>query len=265
MGRLTGQRRLRLEEILATTLFRVYRSIGGDSADLGRRRFASRMMLYLILRAVQNLTPATDPAYARDFCAELMATDQLNWTSEGIYGGAYSKVFRWSFEATGRVPEPASHQRWAWGRHDRLPGPPARQGRLHRRRSSRRIPVPARPLAHDDDLESAQRGRDHHARGAGARSDQLRLREGQEPRHADGDQRSRAGLPCKPGAGLLWPGDFEAFTTAQITVGTVAGNNSEEKIVGPFEWTPNINANGHDCMLMVVSADGDPSMSMPSL
>ena len=62
------------EEILATTMFRVYRSIGGDSVDAGRRRFASRMMLYLILRAVQNLTPASNPSYARDYCAELIAT-----------------------------------------------------------------------------------------------------------------------------------------------------------------------------------------------
>ena len=30
-------------------------------------------------------------------------------------------------------------------------------------------------------------------------------------------------------------------------------------MVGPFEWTPNINAYGHDCMLMVVTADGDAS------
>lgn len=37
------------------------------------------------------------------------------------------------------------------------------------------------------------------------------------------------------------------------------GNNAEEKIVGPFEWTPIVNTWGHDCMLMIVLADGDPS------
>src|SRR5262249_22693992 len=42
-------------------------------------------------------------------------------------------------------------------------------------------------------------------------------------------------------------------------VGSVGPNNTDEKIVGPFEWTPNINAYGHDCMLMVVSANGAPS------
>jgi hypothetical protein len=29
--------------------------------------------------------------------------------------------------------------------------------------------------------------------------------------------------------------------------------------VGPFAWTPNANAFGHDCLLMIASADGDPS------
>ena len=67
------------------------------------------------------------------------------------------------------------------------------------------------------------------------------------------------GFHTKPGAGLLWPNDFQAFTTAQIAAGTIAGNNAQEVVVGPFEWTPNINAYGHDCMLMVASADGDPS------
>jgi hypothetical protein len=67
------------------------------------------------------------------------------------------------------------------------------------------------------------------------------------------------GYHTKPGAGLNWPGDFDAFTTASINVGTLNPNNTEEKIVGPFEWTPNINAYGHDCMLMVVTADGDAS------
>ena len=67
------------------------------------------------------------------------------------------------------------------------------------------------------------------------------------------------GYHTKPGAGLNWPADFDAFTTPSINAGTVNGNNMQEVVVGPFEWTPNINAYGHDCMLMVVTADGDAS------
>ena len=61
------QRRRRLRrrgEILATTLFNFYRSIGGDHPNLGRRQFASRMAMYLIIRAIGNLDPAHNPQYA---------------------------------------------------------------------------------------------------------------------------------------------------------------------------------------------------------
>jgi len=56
----------------------------------------------------------------------------------------------------------------------------------------------------------------------------------------------------------VWPNDFQPMTTSEIIVGTLAGNNAE-KIVGPFEWTPSINSNGYDSMLMIVSSDGDLS------
>ena len=36
-------------------------------------------------------------------------------------------------------------------------------------------------------------------------------------------------------------------------------NNGNEVTIGPFEWTPNVNAYGHDCLLAIVTADGDPS------
>lgn len=68
------------------------------------------------------------------------------------------------------------------------------------------------------------------------------------------------GYHCIPMAGVLWPNDLQPFTTPELMApggGTLLGN--EEKIVGPFEWTPVVNAWGHDCMLMIASADGDPS------
>lgn len=247
------------EEILATTLFRVYRSIGGDSPDLGRRRFASRMMLYLILRAVQNLTPASDPQYARDFCNELMATDLLNWTSEGVYGGAYNKVFRWSFEKQGEFQDPLITN-----------GGPG----------DGTIVAAGRPPAQDVYIDDGRAGEYQfqpvhwHTTTIWNRRNPDGMTTHEEPALGEtnyayvkiknrGTQNATdvivRGFHTKPGAGLLWPDDFEAFATAQIAAGTVAGNNSEEKVVGPFEWTPNVNGYGHDCMLMIVSAAGDPS------
>jgi hypothetical protein len=65
---------------------------------------------------------------------------------------------------------------------------------------------------------------------------------------------------CKPGAGLTWPTDFDqASPAAGLATGTVLANNGNEVIVGPFTWTPNVNVYGHDCLLAIVTADGDSS------
>lgn len=247
------------EEILATTHFNIYRAIGGDSANLGRRIFASRMTIYLILRAVKNLTPATNPMYAREFADELIAVDALNWTSEGVYGGAYNKVIRWAFEKQGEYQTPLI-----------VVGGPGHGS----------VTTPGDPPDVDVYIDDGRAG-EYQYQAVHWNTTTIwnrRAADGmtvhQEPalgatnyayvkiKNRGTQQANNVvvyGYHTKPGAGLLWPGDFEAFTTPQINVGTLGANNTEEKTVGPFEWTPNINAYGHDCMLMVVSADGDPS------
>jgi len=63
------------------------------------------------------------------------------------------------------------------------------------------------------------------------------------------------GFHCNPGAGLTWPDDWQAMTTAQIAVPNIPPGG--EVMVGPFAWTP--SQPDHECLLMVASADGDPS------
>jgi hypothetical protein len=65
------------------------------------------------------------------------------------------------------------------------------------------------------------------------------------------------GFHCRPSAGLVWPNDWQSMTTAQLSAPDVAPNNTSEITVGPFEWVP--SQPDHECMLMIVSADGDPS------
>ncbi|MDH3306206.1 MAG: hypothetical protein OEO77_01600 [Acidimicrobiia bacterium] len=242
------------EQILATTLFRVYRSLGGDSSSVSRRRFAARYMAYLILRTVGTLTPATNPSNAAAFANSMIATDLLNWTSEGVDGGAYGKVIRWSFEKQGLyqpgTPGP--------GTVNTAGGPPAVDVYIDDGRAGEYQFL----AAHWNTTTMWNRlspdgGTTHQPPVLGATN------------HAYVKIKNRGtqtannvvvrGFHTKPGAGLLWPTDFEAFTTAQLSAGTLGANNSEEKTVGPFEWTPNTNAYGHDCMLMIVSATSDPS------
>jgi hypothetical protein len=243
------------EQILATTLFRIYRSIGGDSTDAQRKRFSSRMMAYLILRAISTLTPATNPDNALGFANALMAVDLLNWTTEGVFGGAYNKVIRWSFEKQGLYQPPSA------------PAPPnvttegapppvdvyiddGRNGEyqfqpihwnntsIWNRRKADSLAVHEKPIVGSTNyiyVKIKNRGTEV--------ANNVRVR----------------GYHSRPGAGLLLPDDIQPLTIAELSAGTVAANNTEEKIIGPFDWIPEINAHGHDSVIMVVSADNDAS------
>ena len=241
------------EQILSTTLFRVYRSIGGDSPALSRRRFASELMTYLILRTISTFTPATNPATALPFCNAMMATDLLNWTSRGISGGAYNKVVRWSFEKQGLF-QPAG-----------APSPVTTEGA---------------PPAVDVYIEDGRHGEYQflaaHWNCASIWNNNSTTFNGSheepilsETNYAYVKVKNRGtqiatgvtvrAFHTKPGAGLTWPTDFEEMTYTGPAIGTINPNSMQEITVGPFEWSPNINAYGHDCMLVVVSATNDPS------
>ncbi|MBA2882472.1 hypothetical protein HNR65_002824 [Desulfosalsimonas propionicica] len=192
------------EEILATTLFNFYRSIGGDHQNLGRRQFASRMAMYLILRAIGNLTPATDGTI----------TTAGDPPDVDVYID------------DGRAGEyPFQHVHW----HTTT---------IWNRRAA-------------DDIDAHQEPELDLTNYAYVK---IKNRGTQQAQNV-----VVYGYHTKPGAGLNWPVDFDPFTTASINVGTVNANNTQEVVVGPFEWTPNINAYGHDCMLIVATADGDAS------
>ncbi len=243
------------EQILSTTLFRAYRSIGGDSTDLGRRRFAARYMAYLILRTVNDLTPASNPAHARPFANSMIAVDALNWTSEGLFGGAYGKVIRWAFEKQGLrfdTPFPAK------GTVTTAGPPPAVDVYIDDGRAGE---YPFQPVHWNTttiwNRRKADGGLTHQTPKLGKKNYayvKVRNRGTQTATNV-----VVRGFHTKPGAGLLWPSDFAAFTTPQLSAGSLGPNSTQEKVVGPFEWKPNVNAYGHDCMLMIVSSTGDPS------
>lgn len=245
------------EEILLTTLFGFYRSIGGDHPSLGRREFASRMAMYLILRSIGDLTPASDPAQARDFATQMMTTDQLNWTSEGVFGGAYSKVVRWVFEQQGEYQTPlVSVGGTGDGNVDTAGDAPSvdvyiddgRAGGYEFQHVHWHCPNVWNRRNPD--------GIHAHEEAAIGETNYMYCK----IKNRGGNQAQNVvvrGFHTKPGAGLNWPADFDPLATAEIDVGTVNASDTEEIVVGPFEWTPNVNTYGHDCILMVASADGD--------
>jgi zinc metalloprotease ZmpB len=243
----------RSEEILATTHFRIYRSIGGDSTDTNRKIFASRMMAYLILRAISTLTPATNPNNALGFANALMTVDLLNWTTEGIFGGAYNKVIRWSFEKQGLYQPPAAPTPVTTagapppvdvyiddGRHGEYQYQPIHWNNtsIWNRRMADGL------VGHQDPIIGTTNYIYVKIKNRGTETaNNVKVR----------------GYHSKPGSGLLLPNDIQPLITSELPVGTLAGNNTEEKKVGPFEWIPEINSYGHDCIIMIVSADTDAS------
>jgi zinc metalloprotease ZmpB len=241
------------EEILETAMFRIYRSIGGDASSLVQRRFASRLVMYLILRAISTLTQGTNPGNADGFANALMAVDLLNWTTEGVFGGAYSKVIRWSFEKQG-LYQPAG-----------APTPVAKAGDppdvdvyIDDGRAGE---YPYQPLHWQNisiwNRNAADGGTVHQNAKLGQTNFAYVKIKNRGTKTAK-DVRVK-GFHCKPSAGVLWPTDLQPMATPEIVVGTLAGKNTQEKIVGPFKWTPIKNAWGHDCMMMIASAEGDPS------
>jgi hypothetical protein len=86
------------EQILSTTLFRLYCALGGDAiGDYGRQVWASRYTLYLILGGIARLTTMMNMPY--QYVSEMIAAD--NGLVLGYPGGAARKVIRWSFEKQG--------------------------------------------------------------------------------------------------------------------------------------------------------------------
>jgi hypothetical protein len=230
------------EQILSTTMFCAYRSIGGDSTSVNRREFAARCMAYLMLRAVGTLTPLSNANSPADFLAALVTADAGNWTSEGVFGGAYGKVLTWSFEKqnlnSGAVPAIDVYiDDGRAGEYQYLPVHWATTTIWNRRHADEKATHQEPKLGHTNYAYVKIKNR-----GSSAANNVI-----------------VKGYHCKPSAGVLWPNDLQPMTTTQLSAGTLQPNSTEEKVVGPFEWTPVVNGWGHDCMMMIASATGDTS------
>jgi zinc metalloprotease ZmpB len=237
------------EEILATTHFRIYRSIGGDSDDLDRRRLASRVVTYLVLRAVGDLTPMTNPASADAWCTRLMATDAFDWTSEGLAGGAYHKVIRWAFEVQGLF-RPS-------GAPTTDPGaPPEVDVYVDDGRAGTYDPYLA------EFADTADIWTRHFPDGGTAHEEPL----AGFPSFAYVRVRNRGTGPAPdpsvklfhadPASGLEWPSAWTPAATAELPAGGPLPS-SGETVVGPFSWSP--PAPGPISLLASASATGDAS------
>jgi len=239
------------EQILSTTHFRIYRAIGGDSQHLNMRRFAARFAAYLILRTVGSLTPAHPPHHAAAYAMALMMADAPDWTSEKQAGGAYAKVIRWAFEKQG------------------LYQPRPRRGPVKREGAPPLVDVYIEDGRHGEyqyqpkfwncraiwNRRAADGGKDHQQPTAGTTNFAYVKIKNRGTTTAIGV--TVRAFHHKSSAGYLYADDWTPMTTAELPAPDVPPKSTGEVVVGPFEWEP--SKTGHDTMIMVVAAPGDPS------
>ncbi len=239
------------EQILSTTLFRFYQSIGGDAAELATKQFAARYAVYLILRAISTLTPATNPSNAAGFATALMNADLGDWVSEGQAGGAYGKVIRWAFEKQG-LYQPAG----AVFPNNNVGAPPPVDVYIDDGRAGEYTYQPNHWSNHSIWNRRHNDGLTTHEEPVVGTTNFAYVKIRNRGTQAATGVVVKA-FHAKPAAGLVYPNDWQPMATAQLAAPNVAPNSSAEITVGPFEWVP--SQIGHECMFMVVSATGDPS------
>ncbi|KAJ5339058.1 hypothetical protein N7452_005786 [Penicillium brevicompactum] len=242
----------RREQVLSTTLFRIYRAIGGDAiGDRHKQNWASRYTLYLIFGGIATITTRAELPY--QYVSAMISAD--NGTVLGYPGGAVRKIIRWSFEKQGlyhplntpapgvmtRGPPPAVDTYIDDGRdgeYDYVPtsGNPSS---IWNRQAPDGILFNQAPIAGATNycyVAVKNRGTEN------AQNVQVTVYESNIPEPT------------------TWPTHFQTPGTVMQISGSIRGNRQQTAIAGPFPWTPKSNASfDRHSLLAAVNADGDLS------
>ena len=237
------------EQILCTTLFRLYQSLGGDSNSLTTQTRAAQTTAYLIFKAIGLLTSTTQ--FPEVFVNNMQNADVTTTNFKGIPGGGIHKVIRWAFEKQGLFQPDA---RPGMGNIVNSEGNPpdvdvyiddGRQGEyqyLANHWSCQDMWV----------RHSADGGLVHQNPVVGVTNHMYVRVKNRGLQFATNV--NVAAYHCLPGMGLSFPDDWTAMDTANLPAGNIAPGG--ETIVGPFEFVP--TQVGHECLLAIAQALGDP-------
>ena len=237
------------EQILSTLLFRVYRTTGGDDADIDVQRFAARYLTYLIVQAIGTLTVTTTNPVVFETAME--DADFSTPDFEGHPGGAWHKVIRWSFEQQGMFQPPGAPTPVM------QPGaPPPVDVFIDDGRSGGYMPYLPDFTATTDiwNRHLPDGGTAHQEPLAGFTSSvYVRVRNRGTESATDASVKL---FQADSSSGLGWPGAWSSTATAQLpATGPVAPGG--QTVIGPFSWSA--ASAGPVSLLASASASGDAS------
>ncbi len=238
------------EQVLSTTLFRFYRSIGGDSAQLATRKRAAEVTAFLIFKAI-GLMAATTPI-PEVFVGHLQTADRTTASFKGIPGGALHKVIRWAFEKQGLFqPGAAPGQPQTVNREGNPPDvdvyiDDGRHGEYTwqpNHWSCQDMWVRRKPdggLTHQNPLVGFKSYMYVRVKNRGL----------QPAQHVRVDA-----YHALPGSGLSFPDDWSAMDTPTLSAPAPLAPGASV-ILGPFRFVPTVV--GHECLMAISHADDDP-------
>lgn len=238
------------EQILCTTLFRFYRSIGGDASWLPTQTRAAETSAYLIFKAIGLMTSTTQ--FPEVFVSNLQTADLTTPQFKGIAGGALHKVVRWAFEKQGLFQPGAAPGQ---GNNVNTEGnPPEVDVYIDDGRGGEYQYLANHWSCQDMWVRRAADGGMRHQQPIVNHTNYMYVRVKNRGTQTANGVRVDA-YHCLPGSGLAFPDDWTPMATASLpAVGPIASGGST--IVGPFAFVP--TQVGHECLLAIASADGDP-------
>jgi len=239
------------EQILSTTLFRLYRSIGGDALTvLSTQRRASETTAFLIFKAIGLLTSTTpDP---RIFVAKLETADKTTTAFKGIAGGALHKVIRWAFEKQGLFQPNAVPG--MGNTVTREGNPPDVDVYIDDGRKGEYTYQPVHWNCQDVWVRRAPDGGTTHQAPRVGLTNYVYVRVKNRGTQTATNVRVKA-FQADPGTGLSFPNDWTPMSTAILNASGPIPSGGQT-IVGPFKYVP-VHV-GHECLLAIAQATGDP-------
>jgi len=238
-------------EIWASTLFEIYRNLGGDSYWRGVRKFARDLEIKLHLKA--NPMVSASGATATQMAQQLEAADNnlAGWNS--LANGLHRKVIYDGFQRRNLAGYPAKAvdvyiddgrnggYQWLenfWETQDIWvrTSPYANMAAQAVGGPGDHVEPPVNSIAY---LYVRVKNRGTNAGGSGSVTVKA--------------------FHCIPGMGLVWPTAWTAMDTPSLNVTNVLPGPSNAVVVGPFPWTP--TQVGHECLLVIVECANDKAVT----